>query len=175
MWPSWWNPRRRQDDRSCRHHLRACCGRRSLHRARRGLRDHDRDGVRVGFRTDTFAGRRRLLARPDPGGRRGGGAVHGEQPDRDETVTGNIGVRRRLANWGVVYLGNAIGALSVVAMVYIGEWWRGDVLGIGVTALSTAAVKTSLPFFVVLARGILANALVCLAVWLAAAGRSVID
>lgn len=91
------------------------------------------------------------------------------------TVTGSIGVRRLLANWGLVYLGNAIGALSVVAMVYIGEWWRGDDLGIGVTALSTAAVKTSLPFFVVLARGILANALVCLAVWLAAAGRSVID
>lgn len=91
------------------------------------------------------------------------------------TVTGNIGVRRLLANWGVVYVGNAIGALSVVGMVYVGEWWRGDDLGIGVTALSTAAVKTSLPFFVVLARGILANALVCLAVWLAAAGRSVID
>jgi formate/nitrite transporter len=91
------------------------------------------------------------------------------------TVTGNIGVRRLLANWGVVYLGNAIGALSVVGMVYIGEWWRGGDLGIGVTALSTAAVKTSIPFFVVLARGILANALVCLAVWLAAAGRSVID
>jgi len=91
------------------------------------------------------------------------------------TVTGDVGVRRLLANWGVVYLGNAIGALSVVAMVYVGEWWRGDDLGIGVTALSTAAVKTSLPFFVVLARGILANALVCLAVWLAAAGRSVID
>lgn len=91
------------------------------------------------------------------------------------TVTGNVGVRRLLANWGVVYLGNAIGALSVVGLVYVGEWWRGDELRIGETALSTAAVKTSLPFFVVLARGILANALVCLAVWLAAAGRSVID
>ena len=43
------------------------------------------------------------------------------------------------------------------------------------TALSTAAAKTSLPFVVVLVRGILANALACLAVWLAAAGRSVID
>jgi formate/nitrite transporter FocA (FNT family) len=75
-----------------------------------------------------------------------------------------------------VYLGNAIGALSVVGMVYIGEWWRGDDLGIGVTALSTAAVKTSLPFFVVLARGHPGQrALVCLAVWLAAAERSVID
>src|SRR6266498_3111426 len=43
-----------------------------------GLRDHDRDGVRVGFRTDTFARWGRFLARPHPGGRRGGGAVHGE-------------------------------------------------------------------------------------------------
>jgi formate/nitrite transporter len=90
-------------------------------------------------------------------------------------VSGNVGFRRLLANWGVVYLGNAIGALSVVAMVYLAEWWRGDDLGVGVTALSTAAAKTSLPFLVVLVRGILANALVCLAVWLAAAGRSVID
>jgi formate transporter len=91
------------------------------------------------------------------------------------TVSGDVGLRRLLANWGVVYLGNAIGALSVVAMVYLAEWWRGDDLGVGVTALSTAAAKTSLPFGVVLVRGILANALVCLAVWLAAAGRSVID
>jgi formate/nitrite transporter FocA (FNT family) len=75
-----------------------------------------------------------------------------------------------------VYLGNAIGALSVVGMVYIGEWWRGGDLGIGVTALSTAAVKTSWPFLVVLARGHPGQrALVCLAVWLAAAERSVID
>jgi formate transporter len=91
------------------------------------------------------------------------------------TVTGSVGLRRLLANWGVVYLGNAIGALSVVAMVFLAEWWRGDDLAVGVTALSTAAAKTSLPFVVVLIRGILANALVCLAVWLAAAGRSVID
>jgi formate/nitrite transporter len=91
------------------------------------------------------------------------------------TVTGHVGLRQLLANWGVVYLGNAIGALSVVAMVFLAEWWRGDDLAVGATALSTAAVKTSLPFFVVLVRGILANALVCLAVWLAAAGRSVID
>jgi formate transporter len=58
------------------------------------------------------------------------------------TVTGNVGVRRLLANWGVVYLGNAIGALSLVGMVYVGEWWRGDELGIGVTALSTAAGRS---------------------------------
>ena len=82
----------------------------------------------------------------------GSGAVHREQPDREHAVSGHVGIRRLLANWGVVYLGNAIGALSVVAMVYLAEWWRGDDLGVGVTALSTAAAKTSLPFFVVLVR-----------------------
>jgi formate transporter len=90
-------------------------------------------------------------------------------------VTGHVPFRRLLANWGVVYLGNAIGALSVVAMVVVAEWWRQDDLGVGAVALSTAAAKTSLPFLVVLARGVLANALVCLAVWLASAGRTVID
>ena len=90
-------------------------------------------------------------------------------------VSGRVPIRRLLANWGVVYLGNAIGALSVVAMVVVAEWWRQDDLGVGAVALTTAAAKTSLPFLVVLARGVLANALVCLAVWLAAAGRSVID
>ena len=90
-------------------------------------------------------------------------------------VAGHVPLRRLLANWGVVYLGNAIGALSVVGMVVVAEWWRQDDLGVGAVALSTAAAKTSLPFLVVLARGVLANALVCLAVWLAASGRSVID
>ena len=46
---------------------------------------------------------------------------------------------------------------------------------VGVTALSTAAAKTDLSFTAVFGRGILANALVCLAVWLATGGRTVLD
>jgi formate/nitrite transporter len=41
--------------------------------------------------------------------------------------------------------------------------------------LSIAAGKTALPFGTVFFRGILANALVCLAVWLATGGRSLTD
>ena len=37
------------------------------------------------------------------------------------TDSDNGGFRRLLANWGVVYLRNAIGALSVVAIVYLAE------------------------------------------------------
>jgi len=80
-----------------------------------------------------------------------------------------------LRNWALVYVGNLIGAFSVVAMIYIAEWWRLSENAVGASALSTASAKAALPFGVAFTRGILANALVCLAVWLATAGRSVID
>jgi formate/nitrite transporter len=90
-------------------------------------------------------------------------------------VSGSVPVGHLLRNWAIVYVGNAIGALSVVAMVTVAEWWRLGDATVGVTALSTAATKTGLSFPAVFARGILANALVCLAVWLATGGRSVLD
>jgi formate transporter len=90
-------------------------------------------------------------------------------------VSGHIGFPRLMRNWALVYVGNLAGALSVVALVYMGKWWEQGGNAVGATALSIAATKASLPFWVVFFRGILANALVCLAVWLAAGGRSVID
>lgn len=80
-----------------------------------------------------------------------------------------------LRNWAIVYVGNAIGAVSVVMLVYQSEWWVVADHSMGATALSIAASKAGLSFGVALARGILANALVCLAVWLATAGRSLTD
>jgi formate transporter len=90
-------------------------------------------------------------------------------------VSRHITVGRLLRNWGIVYAGNLVGALSIVAMVWAAQWWKQAEGTVGATALATAAVKTSLPFGVVFVRGILANALVCLAVWLAAGSRSVLD
>jgi formate/nitrite transporter len=90
-------------------------------------------------------------------------------------VSGHVTVGRLLRNWAIVYAGNLVGALSIVAMVWAGQWWKQADGAVGGTALATAAVKTSLPFGVIFVRGILANALVCLAVWLAAGGRSVLD
>ena len=90
-------------------------------------------------------------------------------------VSGHVTVGRLLRNWAIVYAGNLVGALSIVAMVWAGQWWKQADGAVGATALATAAVKTSLPFGVILVRGILANALVCLAVWLAVGGRSVLD
>lgn len=46
---------------------------------------------------------------------------------------------------------------------------------VGISAIAAAAGKTGLSFGEVFFRGILANALVCLAVWLATGGRTVVD
>jgi formate/nitrite transporter len=82
---------------------------------------------------------------------------------------------RLLRTWLIVYVGNFVGALSIVAMVMLAGWWTLDGKAVGSTALSIAAGKTALPFGTVFFRGILANALVCLAVWLATGGRSLTD
>lgn len=90
-------------------------------------------------------------------------------------VAGHVSIGRLLRNWAIVYVGNAIGALSVVVIVTLAEWWRLGETTVGAIALSTATGKTQLSFPAVLARGVLANALVCLAVWLATGGRTVLD
>ena len=86
-----------------------------------------------------------------------------------------ITLSRLLRNWAIVYVGNAIGAVSVVGLVYLSDWWVVADHSMGATALSIAASKAALSFGEAFVRGILANALVCLAVWLATAGRSLTD
>jgi len=86
-----------------------------------------------------------------------------------------VTVARLLRTWVIVYVGNFVGALSIVAMVTLAGWWTLDDKAVGSSALTIAATKTSLPFGTIFFRGILANALVCLAVWLATGGRSLTD
>ncbi len=90
-------------------------------------------------------------------------------------VSRKITLSRLLRNWAIVYVGNAVGAVSVVVLVYLSDWWVVADHSMGATALTIAASKAGLSFGVAFMRGILANALVCLAVWLATAGRSLTD
>jgi formate transporter len=80
-----------------------------------------------------------------------------------------------LRNWAIVYAGNFVGALSVAVMVWLGEWGDQGEGAVGATALSIATSKAALPFWTVFWRAVLANALVCLAVWLATGGRTIVD
>jgi formate transporter len=90
-------------------------------------------------------------------------------------ATRQVTVTRLLRMWAIVYVGNFVGALSVVAMVSLAGWWTLDDKAVGTSAVAIAAQKTALPFGTIFFRGILANALVCLAVWLATGARSVTD
>jgi formate/nitrite transporter len=80
-----------------------------------------------------------------------------------------------LRNWLLVYAGNVVGCLGTLMFV---AW--GDVASLGNgavrdTVLAIATSKAALAPGPAFARGVLCNALVCLAVWLAMGGRSVTD
>ncbi len=80
-----------------------------------------------------------------------------------------------LRNWGLVYAGNLLGALSLVGLMYFTNQWALSSYGVGANAVSIANAKVNLSFGAALTRGILCNALVCLAVWLCFGARTLTD
>ncbi len=74
-----------------------------------------------------------------------------------------------LRNWGVVYAGNFAGSLLIAGLVAAAGLLDGP---FGVTAAKIAGGKVALPPLEAFSRGILCNALVCLAVWLTFAART---
>jgi formate/nitrite transporter len=80
-----------------------------------------------------------------------------------------------LRSWIVIYLANFVGALGLVLFVLWSQQWSMNGDAVGTTAVKIAAAKAALPFWEAFFKGILCNILVCLAVWLALAGRSVAD
>ncbi len=90
-------------------------------------------------------------------------------------VSRKITLEQLLRNWGIVFLGNFIGSLGVVILIYLsGEWLTANG-AVAAKALAIANGKVNLSFMTALSRGILCNILVCLAVWLCFSGRSVTD
>jgi formate transporter len=78
-------------------------------------------------------------------------------------------------NWSIVFLGNLVGALVLVFLIYLSGQWTAGGASLGVTALMIANGKVNLTFLEAVTRGILCNILVCLAVYLCFSGRSVTD
>ncbi len=73
-------------------------------------------------------------------------------------------------NWAIVYVGNFAGALILALAVFLAGTLSG---GTGETAKTVALEKISLGPLEAFVRGILCNVLVCLAVWLTFAARTV--
>jgi formate transporter len=90
-------------------------------------------------------------------------------------ASGRLPVTKMLRAWAIIYLGNLIGALGTALLVFLsGHHEVGKGL-IGAAALTAASGKAALPFFEAFVRGILANVLVCMAVWATLGGRTVAD
>lgn len=90
-------------------------------------------------------------------------------------MSGAVPFKRVLRNWVVVFVGNLVGSVALAGLMFLTRQWALADYGVGATALNLAAGKTALPFMTALARGILCNVLVCLAVWLCFGARSVTD
>lgn len=90
-------------------------------------------------------------------------------------VAGRIGVGKLLANFAIVYLANFAGAAGLAAIVALSGHPQMAAGAVGRTAIAIATAKTALPFGEALLRGVLCNLLVCLAIWIAMAGRTVTD
>jgi len=80
-----------------------------------------------------------------------------------------------LRNWGVVLVGNFIGAAGLAVLVYLSGHTSLNDGAIGEKYLAIASAKCALPFWSAFFRGVLCNVLVCLGVWMATAGRTVAD
>ncbi len=88
---------------------------------------------------------------------------------------GRIGTGLVLRNWGVVGLTNALGAAAMAWLVLASGQHQLNGGAVGHKVVELALAKQDLPFWTAFARGVLCNVLVCMAVWMALAGRSVVD
>ena len=80
-----------------------------------------------------------------------------------------------LRNWTIVLFGNLVGAAGLAVLVYLADHATLNDGRVGQAYLSIAAGKASLPFWTAFFKGVLCNALVCLAIWMSMAGRGVFD
>ena len=83
--------------------------------------------------------------------------------------------RALLRNWVIVYLGNFVGSIGTVILMFLTRQYTFGANSVGITALKIGVAKSEFTFLQAIALGILCNALVCLAVWLTYSARSTLD
>jgi formate transporter len=90
-------------------------------------------------------------------------------------ASGKVKLTGLLRNWVIVYVGNLVGSLLTVVVIFLSKQWAFGGGAIGLNALNIANSKCGLDFIQAIALGIMCNALVCLAVWLCSSARSTTD
>lgn len=90
-------------------------------------------------------------------------------------LAGKVSMTGMLRNWFFVFFANFAGSMLLVVIMYYSSLWKVGNFGVGAAALTTAVGKVSLSFSEAFCRGIACNWLVCLAVWLAIAGKDAVS
>lgn len=90
-------------------------------------------------------------------------------------VSRRITAGRLAQNLAMVDAANLVGAVGLAALVAYSGHAKMNHGAVGETAVAIAAAKCSLPLGEAFLKAVLGNLLVCLAVWLAMAGRTVTD
>jgi len=78
-------------------------------------------------------------------------------------------------NWAIVFVGNFVGSILTVIIMYFAEQFKFGNGSIGMSALATANAKVQFSFIQAVALGIMCNAMVCMAVWLCFSARTTTD
>ena len=80
-----------------------------------------------------------------------------------------------LRNWVIVFAGNFVGALATVSVMFVSGQYTFGNGSVGLAALTIGNAKAGLDFMPAVVLGVMCNALVCLAVWLAFSARTTTD
>jgi len=78
-------------------------------------------------------------------------------------------------NLTIAFIGNFVGALTVVFWIYVSAQWTTNNHLLGAKIVIAAIDKVNMPFSVAFVRGVLCNALVCLGIWLCFSARNNLD
>jgi len=90
-------------------------------------------------------------------------------------ASGRVSTGTMLRNWTIVWFGNLLGSLGLIVLIYFSHHLDMNDGRIGLSVLNTASSKIRPDVMTLFVKGVLCNVLVCAAVWLAYAGRSVTD
>jgi formate transporter len=90
-------------------------------------------------------------------------------------ASGRVSTGQVLMNWAVVCAANFVGAAGLALLVWLSGLDALNQGAVGQAVIRIATAKAELSLSQAFFRGVLCNVLVCMAVWMAFAGRSVTD
>jgi formate transporter len=90
-------------------------------------------------------------------------------------ANGKVSTLKLVRNWAIVYLGNFIGSILTVGIMFGAQQYTFSKGLVGLTALNTALTKATFAPTQAFFLGVMCNALVCMAVWLCFSARSTTD